>query len=104
MGAVSAVTADCAVITGREEDLLAQEARLADLCVVPHPDAAKEEVNITDTLHAVLFDSGRPVLVVPYAGNHDTTGSRVLVGWKPSREAARGGRWQAAHRRCISMR
>lgn len=83
----SAVTADCAVITGREEDLLAQEARLADLCVVPHPDAAKEEVNITDTLHAVLFDSGRPVLVAP-ANPPEHIGQRICIGWNGSAQSS----------------
>ena len=33
--------------------------------------------------------SGRPVLVVPYAGRHEGLGSRVLVAWNASREAAR---------------
>ena len=36
-----------------------------------------------------LFTSGRPVLVVPFAGRFETVGRRVLIGWKASREAAR---------------
>ena len=32
-------TASFAAVTGREEDIVAQQARLADLTVVPHPDA-----------------------------------------------------------------
>jgi nucleotide-binding universal stress UspA family protein len=83
----AAVTADCAVVTGREEDVLAQEARLADLCVVPHPDAAREEVNISDTLHAVLFDSGRPVLVAP-AKPPEAIGTRVCIGWNGSAQSS----------------
>src|SRR5271166_5959823 len=31
-------TASFAAVTGREEDLVAQQARLADVTVVPHPD------------------------------------------------------------------
>ena len=53
-----------AAVTGREEDIVAQQARLADLTVVPHPDAG-EDVSSSDALHAVLFDSGRPVLISP---------------------------------------
>lgn len=83
----AAVTADCAVLTGREEDVLAQEARLADLCVVPHPDAAKEEVNVSDTLHAVLFDSGRPVLVAP-ANPPEHIGQRICIGWNGSAQSS----------------
>jgi nucleotide-binding universal stress UspA family protein len=83
----AAVTADCDVVTGREEDVLAQEARLADLTVIPHPDAAKEEVNISDTLHAVLFDSGRPVLVAPRSPP-ETIGTRICIGWNGSAQSS----------------
>ena len=48
-------TASFAAVTGREEDLVAQQARLADLTVVPHPDAG-EDVSSSDALHAVLFE------------------------------------------------
>ena len=44
-------TASFAAVTGREEDLVAQQARLADLTVVPHPDAG-EDVSSSDALHA----------------------------------------------------
>ena len=37
----------------------------------------------------VVVDSGRPVLVVPYAGEFDAIGRRVLIAWDGSREAAR---------------
>ena len=37
----------------------------------------------------VLFDCGRPVLVIPYAGKPTSIGERVVVGWNASREAAR---------------
>jgi nucleotide-binding universal stress UspA family protein len=83
----AAVTADCAVVTGREEDVLAQEARLADLVVVAHPGAAREEVSASDTLHAVLFDSGRPVLVAP-AKPPETLGTRICIGWNGSAQSA----------------
>ncbi len=37
----------------------------------------------------VIVGSGRPVLVVPYAGEFVAIGRRVLVAWDGSREAAR---------------
>jgi nucleotide-binding universal stress UspA family protein len=37
----------------------------------------------------VIVGSGRPVLVVPYAGEFGAIGRRVLVAWDGSREAAR---------------
>jgi nucleotide-binding universal stress UspA family protein len=38
---------------------------------------------------SVLLGSGRPVMIVPYAGRFDTVGSNVLVAWNATREAAR---------------
>jgi nucleotide-binding universal stress UspA family protein len=37
----------------------------------------------------VTLASGRPILVVPYAGNFPNLGRRVVIGWNASREAAR---------------
>ena len=37
----------------------------------------------------VALSSGRPTLVVPYAGCFETTGQRVIVAWDARREAAR---------------
>ncbi len=79
-------TASFAAVTGREEDLVAQLARLADLTVVPHPEAA-EEVSSSDALHAVLFDSGRPVLIAPHTPP-EQIGRRICVGWNGTAESA----------------
>jgi len=43
----------------------------------------------TDFIPDVVAGSGRPALVVPRVGHFDTVGRRVLVAWKPAREAAR---------------
>ena len=37
----------------------------------------------------VVMAAGRPVLVVPYAGNFETVGRRILVAWDGTREANR---------------
>jgi nucleotide-binding universal stress UspA family protein len=79
-------TASFATVTGREEDLVAQQARLADLTVVPHPEAG-DEVSSSDALHAVLFDSGRPVLIAPQS-IPGSIGSRVAVAWNGTAESA----------------
>ena len=79
-------SASFAAVTGREEDIVAQQARLADLTVVPHPDSG-EDVSSSDALHAVLFDSGRPVLISPQkppAG----IGTRVGIAWNGTAESA----------------
>src|ERR1700679_751423 len=81
-----AATASFAAVTGREEDLVAQQARLADLTVVPHPDAG-EDVSSSDALHAVLFDSGRPVLISPQV-TPATIGTRGCLAWNGTAESA----------------
>lgn len=82
----NSATASFAAVTGREEDLVAQQARLADLTVVPHPDAG-EDVSSSDALHAVLFDSGRPVLISPQVP-FPTIGTRVCLAWNGTAESA----------------
>jgi nucleotide-binding universal stress UspA family protein len=79
-------TASFAAVTGREEDIVAQQARLADLTVVPHPDAG-EDVSSSDALHAVLFDSGRPVLISPQKAP-GSIGTRVCLAWNGTAESA----------------
>ena len=84
-GATTA-TASFASVTGREEDLVAQQARLADLTVVPHPEAG-EDLSSSDALHAVLFDSGRPVLIAPQVAPAQI-GARVCIAWNGTAESA----------------
>jgi nucleotide-binding universal stress UspA family protein len=42
-----------------------------------------------DVFQACLFRSGRPCLVLPRAMATPDFGSRILIGWKDTREAAR---------------
>lgn len=65
-------------------------SRYADLTVLGQYDrdvtsgAAPEELN-----EQVVLNSGRPVLVIPYAGSFPAIGRRVAVAWNAEREAAR---------------
>lgn len=43
----------------------------------------------SDFVESVIVGSGRPAIVVPFAGDFKTLGSTVLVAWKPTPEAAR---------------
>jgi nucleotide-binding universal stress UspA family protein len=73
-------------VTGREEEIIAHQARLADLTIVPHPQHG-EDVAAADALHAVLFDSGRPVLMAPFE-RPDTIGKRIAIAWNGSHQSA----------------
>lgn len=66
-------------------------ARYADFVVIgqPDPDRAAEEHMPGYFAEDLVLTAGRPVLVVPYAGHFTSVGSRVMVAWNASREAAR---------------
>lgn len=67
----------------------ASEARWADLFVVSRPYGRNGDSQWEGLFEAVLFESGRGVLVVP-PGRRSRDGiRRVLVCWKDTREAAR---------------
>jgi nucleotide-binding universal stress UspA family protein len=63
-------------------------ARHADLVVAGQPDPEGDGVPAGFSQDLVM-SLGRPVLYVPFAGRFDDCGSRVLVPWNASREAAR---------------
>jgi len=83
---VDEATASFATVISREPDVVvAHQARLADLIVVPHP--AGDESSSSDALHAVLFDSAKPVLIAPQTAP-STIGNRVCIGWNGTAESA----------------
>src|SRR5579871_6593766 len=79
-------TASFAAVKGREADIVAYQARLADLIVVPHP-ASDTDVSSSDALHAVLFDSAKPVLIAPRTAV-SMIGHRICLGWNGTAESA----------------
>ena len=75
---------------GMPAEDVALHVRYADLAVVGQPDPDAAEAPVSEAiLEAVLFTSGRPVLMVPYAGHFITPPETVLIGWNASKEAAR---------------
>jgi nucleotide-binding universal stress UspA family protein len=68
----------------------ALHARYADLAILGQRDPDNDEMALVRPRpEGVILASGRPVLVVPYAGRFETVGRCVLVAWNASREAAR---------------
>lgn len=63
--------------------------RYVDLAIFGQHDPGHEGALPVGFVEQVLLESGRPLLVVPYAGHHPRIGRRVLVVWTGSREAAR---------------
>jgi len=73
---------------GAAGSVLGMRARHADLTIVARPDKA-DASSAQAILDAALFESGRPVIVVPPDWRPAALGRHVLVAWKPTREAAR---------------
>ena len=69
--------------------LLAATARVADLVVVGQPDPQERELGGRALAEAAFLGTGRPALLLPYAGKPATELRRILVAWNGSREAAR---------------
>jgi nucleotide-binding universal stress UspA family protein len=42
-----------------------------------------------DLAERLVIETGRPVLIIPYAGEFKTLGKRVVVSWNTSRESVR---------------
>jgi nucleotide-binding universal stress UspA family protein len=67
-----------------------REAWLHDLVVAGQHGGNEAAAGVpTDFVASVVVDSGKPVLVVPSSGHFGDVGHRVLIAWKPTREAAR---------------
>jgi hypothetical protein len=68
---------------------LIQLATAADLAILgQHPGNEPDGVTLLRP-DDLMIDSGRPVLIVPYAGTFERVGIRVLVAWDGTREANR---------------
>jgi nucleotide-binding universal stress UspA family protein len=69
-------------------DMFGRIARRFDLSVVRQSEPDKDTPHSL-IIESALFDSGRPVLVVPYVQKSGGTFDRVMVCWDGSRSAAR---------------
>lgn len=71
----------CAVVLER--------ARSVDLVVAAQADRGWPVSDLMDFPERLALESGRPVLVLPNQGPLDTVGTRAMVAWSGTREAAR---------------
>ena len=78
------------LVEGAPAERMMVHARYVDLAIVGQIDPAQAIVSDEDRIpEEVLLASGRPLLVVPFAGQFETVGENILVAWKPTAEAAR---------------
>jgi nucleotide-binding universal stress UspA family protein len=63
--------------------------RSADLIIAGQTDPDWDLSPLMDFSERMAIESGRPVLVIPYAGRYPQLGRNVMVAWKAGRESAR---------------
>jgi nucleotide-binding universal stress UspA family protein len=68
---------------------LVTEARTADLIVTCGNDSNDKQMALEDVPVRLTMETGRPVMLVPAAGNFATIGERIAIAWSRSRESAR---------------
>jgi nucleotide-binding universal stress UspA family protein len=69
-----------------------RQALYADLLVLGQHGAARTSSGAsapTGFVESVLVASGKPALILPLAGGHETVGHDVLIGWNATPQAAR---------------
>ncbi|EFL87521.1 universal stress protein [Ahrensia sp. R2A130] len=74
--------------SGRQVEIIKRHGRLADLVLVPQPEA--NGVLGVNSLKAALFHTGRPAMICPNTGKMPTVlGDHIVIAWNGSTEAAR---------------
>lgn len=70
-------------------DAVSLHGRYADLIVIGQSNDDDGSNLSADFPERVLLSSGRPLLIVPYAGSFPTAGERILLCWSATRESTR---------------
>lgn len=71
------------------EEAAALQARHADISVLGGPDPTQATPRFALTFKSLLMQSGRPVLVVPTGATLSVPPQKVVLAWRPTREATR---------------
>ncbi len=84
------LTIDWKVTGTSVAEIINLHAHYADMVIIGQTDHASDDKDTPPDLpERVLLGAGRPVLIIPYATAYKECGTRVLVSWKPGREATR---------------
>lgn len=84
------VLVDSSVIGVSVTDIVINQGYFSDLLIVGQTNSRTPAMNIpSDFLERLVKATGRPVLVVPYAGVFETAGERIVIAWRAGRESVR---------------
>jgi nucleotide-binding universal stress UspA family protein len=77
------------VSDNEDSEALMQHARHASLAVLGPPACQQSRTTRLGLSERLIFESGRPCLLLPEHWPEDRTARRIVVGWNGGREAAR---------------
>ncbi|MFN3131263.1 universal stress protein [Roseibium sp.] len=77
------------ILTGGPLDIVLAHCRPTDLVVIGQSNPDKPEPMRELLIETILFESGVPVLLVPYIGSKSFEPNNVLIGWDGSSTATR---------------
>ena len=83
-GRAEGLTIENRFVEGMPDERLVAHARHGDLTIVGQPEEGDDGI-----VEALLFGSGRPLVIVPKVGTYEPGCRHVLCAWNASREAAR---------------
>lgn len=69
--------------------VVVRQAQLSDLIVLGQENPEQPEPMRTALIEALMFDSGVPVLLIPYGWNKSVSLERVMIAWDGSSTSAR---------------
>ena len=89
IAATGALSYEVRLVDGATIDAVVQHGRASDLVVLGQDDASSAaDVSVHGLAGHVLMEVGRPVLIVPSAGQFEGVARNAVVAWSGSRESA----------------
>jgi nucleotide-binding universal stress UspA family protein len=66
-----------------------EHGRTVDIIIAGQTNPERDLAPLRNFPERLALESGRPVLVIPYAGRYSSIGRNVVIAWKAGRESAR---------------
>src|SRR6266404_400270 len=87
---VAGIDGEWHILPGGDSAELIKLAKSMDLTIMgQRPPSSRSDGAARFRPDDIVIATGRPILVVPYAGTFESVGKRILIGWDGTREANR---------------